>query len=481
MEFLASLIGSITIAISGFFGLSQVSPVSVAEPIVDKFANVHSLEDLERMRASTSAIVSNDTPKQKTNEISSGSAGTVPTKTEAPKPIPAQNTKTNASTHLQDVETSYTRLTKGVIQKINNEVSLRLEGNEYASQGHDSPSWGANITVLQLGKETTFHHLSEGKFLGIPKTNGDTLSVKIANVWDGATDVILVQIPFEHIVTFDETLEIEAPGSVTVGKGSIVKVKNTNLSLKVLGIYGSPEGATASLQITSSSGKKINASVGPLMTAKPISVDGFYILGDAAGTGGVQAEIFIQPIPTLDLKVNGSDGPITISRGSSAQLSWSSYQTYGENDPEGGCYIETLSDTIKPPLEHRQYEGITNSMVSTSTGALYEETKYTLTCHALGGVTHELSDSVTILVPKATSLPQCKMSISPSNKVTPNEDIILSWTSENAARAEMGSLQSLQGSMPASSSGLREFSKSAYPFMTVYNEFGSSGCRPTFE
>jgi len=82
------------------------------------------------------------------------------------------------------------------------------------------------------------------------------------------------------------------------------------------------------------------------------------------------------PAPSVDLKVNGQDGPITISYNSSSSLSWTS--TNATSCSASGAW-----------------SGNQNTSGSFSTGNLVSTKTYTLSCSGTGGT---VSDSVTINV-----------------------------------------------------------------------------------
>jgi len=100
---------------------------------------------------------------------------------------------------------------------------------------------------------------------------------------------------------------------------------------------------------------------------------------NSGGTSYGQDKTFTTqcPAPTVDLKANGSDGPITIPYNTSAMLTWTS-----TNAPSG-C---TASGNW---LGHRDPQG------SQSTGNLTSNAYYTLTCTGPGG---SANDSVAVNV-----------------------------------------------------------------------------------
>lgn len=87
--------------------------------------------------------------------------------------------------------------------------------------------------------------------------------------------------------------------------------------------------------------------------------------------------------PTVDLKVNGSDGPITINNGSSATLTWISNNT------------TACSASASPVSSTWTGSKAINNTSGESTGSLNQNTVFAITCTGSGG---SASDSVIVLV-----------------------------------------------------------------------------------
>lgn len=118
--------------------------------------------------------------------------------------------------------------------------------------------------------------------------------------------------------------------------------------------------------------------------------------------------------PTVDIKANGSDGPVTIGFNSSANLSWSSQNA--DNCTASGAW-----------------SGSKNTSGSQSTGNLTSSKTYTITCTGQGGSD---SDSVTVNVQQAPEPPTVDIKANGSNgpiTIGFNSDATLSWTSANAS------------------------------------------------
>lgn len=156
---------------------------------------------------------------------------------------------------------------------------------------------------------------------------------------------------------------------------------------------------------------------------------------DAAGnTGQTSATVTVNnvtPTPTVNLLVNGSNGPITIPYNTSASLSWTS--------------TNATSCTASG-----DWSGTKSTSGSLSTGNLTSSKIYTITCTGTGG---SASDSVTVNVsgtptitptptptvvpptPTPTPIPtpavSCSIWASP-NTIYGSGSSILTWTSNNA-------------------------------------------------
>ena len=94
---------------------------------------------------------------------------------------------------------------------------------------------------------------------------------------------------------------------------------------------------------------------------------------NAADTATIKVNV-PPPVPTADIKANGSDGPITVDVGTSVNISWTS--------------TDADSCVVSPP-------GWTGVSGSRSTDNLTHDVTYTLNCSGPGG---KASDSVTINV-----------------------------------------------------------------------------------
>jgi hypothetical protein len=124
----------------------------------------------------------------------------------------------------------------------------------------------------------------------------------------------------------------------------------------------------------------------------------------------------VLPNPTVDLKADGSDGPIEIANGASATLSWTSVDA--EN-----CVVSNDWQGDSKPLSGEE-----------STGNLTESKIFTLTCRN-GSV--DATDSVTVNV-RGAAVPKPTVNLKINNSSNPialnsGQQATLSWTTINAA------------------------------------------------
>ncbi len=127
-----------------------------------------------------------------------------------------------------------------------------------------------------------------------------------------------------------------------------------------------------------------------------------YVERGAAESAWAQATILVSsPWPVVDIKANGSDGPITISHNSSATLTWTSSNTTS-------CYASGDWSGSKP------------TSGSESTGNLTSTKTYTIFCSGPGG---SASDTVTIYVSTPTLF--VSLSANPSSGCAPLTNVSL--------------------------------------------------------
>lgn len=134
---------------------------------------------------------------------------------------------------------------------------------------------------------------------------------------------------------------------------------------------------------------------------------------NSAGTSYGEDKTFTTtcPAPTVDIKANGYDGPITIPYNTSATLNWTS--TNATSCTASGAWSGTKATSG-----------------SEGTGNLISAKTYTLTCTGPGG---SASDSVTVNV----SAPPVSVDLKANGSNGPitlyyRDYVTLSWTSQNA-------------------------------------------------
>ncbi|AKM82393.1 MAG: Glucan endo-1,3-beta-glucanase, putative, glu81A [Berkelbacteria bacterium GW2011_GWE1_39_12] len=157
---------------------------------------------------------------------------------------------------------------------------------------------------------------------------------------------------------------------------------------------------------------------GTASTTMMTDVQGSNIL---AGVGSAAFSITTQnPAPTVDLKANNSDGPITINSGEAATLSWISANATSCSASEGWSGSKELSG-------------------SDSTGALTVSQSYILTCTGDGG---SVSDAVTVNVKTPDKkIPQIDLkanNMSGSVTIDSGLTVKLGWTVTNASSCNAG-------------------------------------------
>ncbi len=122
---------------------------------------------------------------------------------------------------------------------------------------------------------------------------------------------------------------------------------------------------------------------------------------------------FVAPVtPVVDIKANNSDGPISITSGTSANLSW------------------TTTNAISCQASNGFSGAKGTSATSLSTGSLTSAKTYTLACTSSSGAS--ASDSVTVNVSTPTPTVDLKANGSDSVSISYNAAATLTWTSSNA-------------------------------------------------
>lgn len=203
---------------------------------------------------------------------------------------------------------------------------------------------------------------------------------------------------------------------------------------------GSASGGEAPYAFVWNFGDGTNAA-GPSFVKTYTTLGPKTVLLTVTDFSGAQASVTIDivvvsgpaPVPTVDLLANGSSGPITLTVGTAATLSWSSVNATA-------CTASGAWSGSKP------------TSGSESTGALNTvgAFTYTLTCSGAGG---SASDAVTINItaaPGATAVDLLVNGVNGPVTVATGTAATLSWTSSNATACTASGAWS--GSKPTSGS-----------------------------
>ncbi len=149
-----------------------------------------------------------------------------------------------------------------------------------------------------------------------------------------------------------------------------------------------------------------------------------YTLSCTGSNGNVSDSVTINvgspPAPTVDIKANNSDGPISITTGTSTNLSWSSTNASSCSASGGWSGVKATSGT------------------GVSTGNLIANTTFTLTCTGSGGT---VSDSVTVNVTQIV-LPDLKISqfsLSPASPTT-GQTVVATINITNSGQGNIANL-----------------------------------------
>ncbi|MDP2676139.1 MAG: hypothetical protein Q8O83_00420 [bacterium] len=196
------------------------------------------------------------------------------------------------------------------------------------------------------------------------------------------------------------TVDIKANGSdgpITIGFNSSATVSWTS---------SNASSCTASGAWSGSKSLSGSQSTGNLTGSKTYTIT----CTGSDGSDSDSVTINVQPpaSPTVDIKANGSDGPVTIGFNSSSNLTWTSSDA-------SSC---TASGA---------WSGSKSLSGSQSTGNLTGSKTYVITCTGQGGSD---SDSVTVTV-QSQNLPTVDITATPSS-IIQGDTSSLGWTSSNA-------------------------------------------------
>ena len=165
----------------------------------------------------------------------------------------------------------------------------------------DLPSQGSDISVSKLADKLCAVSSDIVTFKVLVTNNGPRLAtgVRIKDVWSGSFTFVSADA---SVGSFNNATQIW-------DVGSLATFANATLTIKLRA------GAIGDVQ------NRVEASVSgsaDYNLSNNISVVGLVVQSNCAGFGNT---------PTVDLKINGVDGPVTISKGASTTLSWTSTNT----------------------------------------------------------------------------------------------------------------------------------------------------------
>ncbi|TSC91333.1 MAG: serine threonine rich antigen [Parcubacteria group bacterium Licking1014_17] len=232
-------------------------------------------------------------------------------------------------------------------------------------------------------------------------TSNHTYTITCSNANGSDTDSVTVKVRQQEVLP---TVDIKANGS----DGPITVDYNTSANLS-----WTSSNATSCVASDDWSGSKATSgseSTGNLTSNKTFTITCNNQFG--SDTDSVTVKVRQATLPTVDIKANGSNGPITINYNTSATLSWNS----------------TNADSC---VASNGWSGNKSTSGSESTGNLTSNKTYTITCSNQYGSD---SDSVTVNVSQAV-LPTVDIKANSSDgpiTINYNTSATLGWTSTNA-------------------------------------------------
>ena len=309
----------------------------------------------------------------------------------------------------------------------------------------------------------------EGGVTSLPIPGG-FVRLHVEKVYNDAADIRIEIVPNTFAasntpITLKETMPNYSSASINVGQSAISK--DGRLRIKVLGVLLAENEQYVRVHITSDGTESTqivwNTESG--VVADPFQVFAFTRDGQVHVAGSLQ--------PTLDLKVNGSDGPLTVQRGDTAQLTWDAKRTdtcvvgYAPVNP-GAILSERLHKSASSEVD-------TTTLKSATSEVFIDDVRIQARCQS-GVGTFGVDDHVIVNVVGDGTPPSCSIDIDES--VKPN---VLRWTSTNTARAMLslyGFEQpvSVQGEQPVYSYNLPKGKLDRKVAFTVENEVGNATC-----
>ncbi|MDP2926816.1 MAG: hypothetical protein Q8N65_01620 [bacterium] len=228
-------------------------------------------------------------------------------------------------------------------------------------------------------------------------TNSKTYTISCTGAGGMANDSVTVIVQPATAPTVD----IKANSS----DGPVTIAYNTAATLSWISTNATS--CTASSDWAGAKATSGSESTGSLTNSKTYTIS----CTGAGGTANDSVTVIVQSAaPTVDLKANGSDGPVTIAYNTAATLSWTSSNTTS-------CAASG------------DWSGSKAVSGSESTGSLTNSKTYTITCSGSGGTA---ADSVTVIVQAPPPTVDLKINNSDGSvNVAYNTAATLSWTSSN--------------------------------------------------
>jgi len=265
---------------------------------------------------------------------------------------------------------------------------------------------GITIHVIAFGNlsNTQFNHQPRVTVEGIASGSGHLH--EIATLTEAGLNTIYANIASAECVQAP-TINLKANGV----DGPLAVVSGTSL-----GLSWTSTNATSCVASSGWSGTK--ALSGSESSGSLTSSTTFVITCTGAGgtaTDSVQVNIATTPSPTVDIKANGSNGPITVAYGGSATLSWTS-----------------TNATVCTAYNAPGWGGMKNIFGTQQMANLTSSATFMITCANAGGTA---TDSVTVNVTSPSPVPTVDLTangVGGTVAITSGTSVNLGWESTNA-------------------------------------------------
>ena len=289
------------------------------------------------------------------------------------------------------------------------------------ANGSDNPSTipynsAANLSWTSANATTCF--ASGGPWSGTKPLNSSEASVSLTQ-----TTTFGITCVGTNNQNVSDTVTVPV-GTQTLNPTVDIKANNSDGPISI------QSGTQANLAWTSSNATSCQASSGPWFGVKPLnSSEATQVLfqsvtytitcqNSVGQTANDSVTVNIQPQtqnPSVDIKANGSDGPVNVAYNSSATLSW------------------TSANTTSCSASGGSWSGSRGLNDSESTGNLTQSRTYSITCQNSAGQT--ANDSVTVNVNSQSNPPTVTIYASPS-LINYGSQSHLYWSSSNATSCQ---------------------------------------------